>query len=181
MCRASVFQSIHIFYGQEWKSKLWKSHDHKLVNLAWHEEIFPVSVDLNKKRQIPAMTNISTDVFRQKQLHHQKMPLGSSLLNMPSKSSSLLIRSSSTLSSAHWWSVNSSASHSAWNHRPMSHDKQPKSPKRSSLSHRHYTTYFKCFICICRHGHGSSTHLFLHDPWLVSTWGEWITLQQYSE
>ncbi len=54
------------------------------------------------------------------------MPLGSSLLNMPSKSSSLLIRSSSTLSSAHWWSVSSSASHSAWNQGQTSHEQPSK-------------------------------------------------------
>ncbi len=67
----------------------------------------------NNKKQIPAMIEIQTEGSKQRWPGHQKMPLGSSLLNMPSKSSSLLIRSSSTPSSAHWWSVSSSASHSA--------------------------------------------------------------------
>lgn len=103
---------------------------------------------------------------------HQKMPLGSSLVNMPSKSSSLPIRSSSTFSSAHWWSVSSSASHSAWAwERETNEVSNPFSATVWWCFHGRM--YLESFICVCRHGHGGSAHLLLHNPWLICTCGWW--------
>lgn len=101
------------------------------------------------------------------------MPLGSSLVNMPSKSSSLLIRSSSTFSSAHWWSVSSSASHSAWAWEGETNLSEQPSFRATAWWGFHCRMYLESFICICRHRHGGSAHLLLHNPWLICTCGWW--------
>lgn len=46
-------------------------------------------------------------------------------------------------------------------------------PTLIDASCSNYNTYLESFICICRHGHGSTTHLLLHDPRLVCTCGDW--------
>lgn len=33
--------------------------------------------------------------------------------------------------------------------------------------------YLESFICVCRHGHGGSAHLLLHNPRLICTCGWW--------
>lgn len=61
---------------------------------------------------------------------------------------------------------------------PKPHATNPNPSVVNSTNYRH--KYFESFICICRHGHGSTAHLLLHDPWLVCACGHSVTKQTQS-